>query len=174
MNSAAKLGVAYEFLLPVAATLDRGFLQALVADNSSIHLVPEALPALAHSRAGIIASGTATVEAALMGAPFVMVYRVSKLTYLLGRSRVKVPYFAMVNLIAGEQIVPELVQHDFTADNVVAKLNEIIPEGPVRRKMIAGLASVKASLGGAAVGEIHPVDRAAEAVLTIARVGTGL
>ena len=174
LESAAKLGVAYEFLLPVAATLDRGFLQALVADNSSIHLVPEALPALAHSRAGIIASGTATVEAALMGAPFVMVYRVSNLTYLLGRSRVKVPYFAMVNLIAGEQIVPELVQHDFTADNVIAKLNEIIPEGPARRKMIAGLASVKASLGGAAVGEIHPVDRAAEAVMTIAGVGTGL
>jgi lipid A disaccharide synthetase len=80
----------------------------------------------------------------------------------------------MVNLIAGEQIVPELVQHDFTADTVVAKLNEIIPEGPARRKMIAGLASVKASLGGAAVGEIHPVDRAAEVVMTIARVGTGL
>ena len=115
LESAKKLGSNYEFLLPVAPTLDRSFLQALVADNSSIHLVSEALPALAHCRAGIIASGTATVEAALMGTPFVMVYRVSDLTYLLGRSRVKVPYFAMVNLIAGEEIVPELVQHDFTA-----------------------------------------------------------
>jgi len=53
-------------------------------------MVPEALPALAHSRAGIIASGTATVEAALMDTPFVMVYRVSPLTYFLGKSRVKV------------------------------------------------------------------------------------
>ena len=174
LESAKKLGSTYEFLLPVAPTLDRSFLQALVADNSSIHLVPEALPALAHSRAGIIASGTATVEAALMGTPFVMVYRVSDLTYLLGRSRVKVPYFAMVNLIAGEEIVPELVQHDFTADNVVARLNEIIPDGPAREKMIAGLAGVKASLRESGKEQLHPVERAAEEVLTIARVGTGL
>ena len=52
----------------------------------------------------------------MMGTPFVMVYRVSPLTYLVGRPRVKVPYFAMVNLIAGEEIVPELVQQDFTAE----------------------------------------------------------
>ena len=174
LGSATKLGSTYEFLLPVAPTLDRSFLQAVVADNSSIHLVSEALPALAHSRAGIVASGTATVEAALMGTPFVMVYRVSGLTYLLGRSRVKVPYFAMVNLIAGEEIVPELVQHDFTADKVVSRLNEIIPAGPAREKMISGLAGVKASLGGSGKEQLHPVERAAEEVMTTARVGTGL
>ena len=66
----------------------------------------------------------------MMGTPFVMVYRVSPLTYLLGRPRVKVPHFAMVNLIAGEEVVPELVQHDFTAEKVVAELNEILPDGP--------------------------------------------
>ena len=60
------------------------FLQSLIGDNDSIHLVPETLPALAQSRAGIIASGTATVEAAMMGTPFVMVYRVSPLTYRAG------------------------------------------------------------------------------------------
>ena len=174
LGSATKLGSTYEFLLPVAPTLDRSFLQAVVADNSSIHLVSEALPALAHSRAGIVASGTATVEAALMGTPFVMVYRVSGLTYLLGRSRVKVPYFAMVNLIAGEEIVPELVQYDFTADKVVSRLNEIIPAGPAREKMISGLAGVKASLGGSGKEQLHPVERAAEEVMTTARVGTGL
>ncbi len=92
--------------------------------STKVTLVPESLPALWHSRAGIIASGTATVEAAMMRTPFVMVYRVSSLTYLLGKPRVKVPHFAMVNLIAGEQVVPELVQHDFTATNVVARLQE--------------------------------------------------
>ena len=107
-------------------------------DRPSIRLVPETLPALAQSRAGIIASGTATVEAAMMGTPFVMVYRVSPLTYRLGRPRVKVPYFAMVNLIAGEEIVPELVQHDFTAENVVGRLHEILPDGPARDKMLDG------------------------------------
>src|SRR5579862_634681 len=115
LESAATLGPSYEFLLPVAPTLDRNFLLSLIGNASSIHLVPETLPALAQSRAGIIASGTATVEAAMMGTPFVMVYRVSPLTYLLGKPRIKVPYFAMVNLIAGEKIVPELVQRNFTA-----------------------------------------------------------
>ena len=132
LESASRLGADYEFLLPVAPTLDRSFLMSLIGDHSSIHLVPETLPALAQSRAGIIASGTATVEAAMMGTPFVMVYRVSPLTYLVGRPRVKVPYFAMVNLIAGEEVVPELVQQDFTADKVVARLNEIIADGPAR------------------------------------------
>src|SRR5213080_3725900 len=94
LASAARLGSDYEFLLPVAPTLDRDFLKALIAGNSSIRLVSDAMPALAQSRAGIIASGTATVEAALIGTPIVMVYRVSPLTYLLGRPRVRVPHFA--------------------------------------------------------------------------------
>ena len=166
LESAAKLGPSYEFLLPVAPTLDRSFLQTPIADNSSIHLVPETLPALAQSRAGIIASGTATVEAAMMGAPFVMVYRVSGLTCKLGRPRVKVPYFAMVNLIAGEEVVPELVQNDFTAEKVVSRLKEIIADGPARLKMIAGLTAVKARLRGPTEGEPHPVDRAAQAVIS--------
>ena len=82
----------------------------------------------------------------MIGTPFVMVYRVSQLTYLLGRSQVKVPHFAMVNLIAGEEVVPELVQHDFTSQKVLAHLNAILPYGPVRSKMLAGFDKVKARL----------------------------
>ena len=165
LESAAKLGWGYEFLLPQAPTLDRSFLESLIGNLPSIHLVPEALPALFHSRAGIIASGTATVEAAIMGTPFVMVYRVSPLTYLLGRPRIKVSHFAMVNLIAGEQVVPELVQQDFTVEKVVARMNEILSYGPARDKMIEGLASVKLRLRGPAARAVHPIDRAAEMVL---------
>jgi lipid-A-disaccharide synthase len=163
LESAPKLG-GYEFLLPVAPTLDRSFLQSLIGSLPSIHLVPEALPALLHSRAGIIASGTATVEAAIMGTPFVMVYRVSSLTYLLGRPRIKVSHFAMVNLIAGEQVVPELVQQDFTVEKVVARMNEILPYGPARDKMIEGLANVRVRLRGGGTETTHPSDRAAEMV----------
>jgi lipid-A-disaccharide synthase len=165
LESAMKIGSAYEFLLPVAPTLDRNFLQSLIGKDSSVTLVPESLPALAQSRAGIIAGGTATVEAAMMGTPFVMVYRVSPLTYRIGRPRVKVPFFAMVNLIAGREIVPELVQHDFTVQKVAGRMNEILPDGSARNSMLDGLAGVRASLGA---GEgIHPVDRAAEAVLSL-------
>ena len=167
LESAALLGSAYEYLLPVAPTLDRTLLLSRIG-KCRITLVPEALPALWHCRAGIVASGTATVEAAMMTAPFVMVYRVSPLTYWLGRPRVKVPYFAMVNLIAGEAVVPELVQNDFTAQNVVARINEILPDGPLRNRMLEGLARVKTRLQappGANSWAQHPVDRAAEIIL---------
>jgi len=173
VEAAAQLGRDYEFLLPVAPMLDRTFLQGLIG-KPSITLVPESLPALHHSRAGIIASGTATVEAAMMRTPFVMVYRVSPLTYLLGKPRVKVPRFAMVNLIAGEQVVPELVQHDFTGQNVVARLREILPDGTVRDRMLEGLTQVKALLrpppSAVAGSAQHPADRAAEIILTLLRV----
>ena len=161
------------FLLPVAPTLDRTFLIQMTG-TQKITLVPESLPALYHSRAGIIASGTATVEAAMMNLPFVMVYRVSQLTYLLGKPRVKVPRFAMVNLIAGEEVVPELVQHDFTAEKVVAKLKEILPDGPPRDRMLQGLAGVKSLLRGpqADSDPRHPADRAAELILALPRSGS--
>jgi lipid-A-disaccharide synthase len=172
LEAADRLGSGYEFLLPVARTLEPRFLKELMETRQAaslhgrrnIHLVPEALPALFHSRAGIVASGTATVEGAIMGTPFVMVYRVSRLTYALGKPRVKVPYFAMVNLIAEEEVVPELVQHKFTVENVVTEMNKIIPDGEPRARMIQRLAAVKAKLkqgnGGA-----HPSERAAEIIL---------
>jgi lipid-A-disaccharide synthase len=171
LESSSKLGPEYEFLLPVAPALDPAVLKSAI-HQYNVKLVPESLPALFHSRAGIIASGTATVEAAMMRTPFVMVYCVSFLTYLLGKPRVKVPYFAMVNLIAEEQVVPELVQHDFTAANVVARLQEVIPEGPARERMLAGLDRVKARLRGregtSQGSALHPADRAAEIILDLA------
>jgi lipid-A-disaccharide synthase len=166
MESAAKLGGEYEFLLPVAPTLDRGLVTALVG-SQPIHLVSESLPALAHSRAGIIASGTATVEGAMMGTPFVMVYRVTSFTYFVGRRTVKVPHFAMVNLIAGKEIVPELVQHDFTAEKVVARLQQIIADGPARDQMILGLKEVKDRLGHPGGDRLHPADQASDAIFKL-------
>ncbi len=177
------LGREFQFLLPTASTLDVTWANRQVFHSSHsrrnriepyIALTREALPALHHSRAGIIASGTATVEAAMMRTPFVMVYRVSPLTYLLGKPRVKVPRFAMVNLIAGEQVVPELVQHDFTAEKVVAQIKELIPDGPVRDRMLQGLTRVKAMLSppqsAAADPAQHPADRAAEIILNLKRL----
>jgi lipid-A-disaccharide synthase len=163
LDAAAKLGEGYEFLLPVARTLEPSFLKQLIGSRD-IHLVPEALPALHHSRAGIIASGTATVEAAIMGTPFVMVYRVSPLTYALGKPRVKVAHYAMVNLIAGERIVPELVQDEFTAETVLAELHKIIPDGEPRTKMIQALGGVKAKLKKPGSSG-HPADLAASLIL---------
>jgi lipid-A-disaccharide synthase len=180
LEAAAQLGSDYEYLLPVAPTLGDEFLQSMIrnkaigqkADHLKVTLVPESLPALHHSRTGIIASGTATVEAAMMRTPFVMVYCVSSLTYFLGKPRVKVPHFAMVNLIAGREIVPELVQHDFTPQNIVSRLRDIIPDGPARARMLEALTEVKAKLRGPQTAPdlaAHPADRAAEIILNFAK-----
>jgi lipid-A-disaccharide synthase len=173
LEAAAQLGAGYEFLLPVAPTLERELLRSLISRQTGakarITLVPESLPALFYSRAGIIASGTATVEAAMMNTPFVMVYRVSTLTYLLGKPRVKVPRFAMVNLIAGEEVVPELVQSDFTAANVAGHMRQILPDCPARERMLQGLAKVRAQLHGpqpsAATASSNAADRATAIIL---------
>jgi lipid-A-disaccharide synthase len=213
LESAALLGDQYEYLLPVAPTLEPDFLRGIIEPKSpslaeaasspvertarleaapsqsmgfqrmgedrpsfrmggagGVTLVPDSLPALFHSRAGIVASGTATVEAAMMNTPFVMVYRVSPLTYALGKPRVKVPRFAMVNLIAQEEVVPELVQRDFTAEKVVARMKDILPDGPARDHMLDGLGRVKARLRAPQEGSApvkHPADRAAEMILAL-------
>src|SRR5258707_11755692 len=76
---------------------------------------------LAHASASIVASGTATVEAALLDAPMIVVYRVTPLTALLAKPLVRTPFFSMVNLIAGKRAVPELIQSAFTPERVAAE-----------------------------------------------------
>ncbi|MGB6827409.1 MAG: lipid-A-disaccharide synthase, partial [Terracidiphilus sp.] len=102
--------------------------------------------ALFHARASVVASGTATVEAALIGNPFVVVYRVSSLTYAIAKRVVNVPHVAMANLIAGRRVVPELIQHDFTPQNIVQHLQPLLPDGPPRESMIQGLKAVREAL----------------------------
>jgi lipid-A-disaccharide synthase len=187
LRAASLLGDKYEFVLPVAPTLEGSFIQGLVnprvsktakrgaasdgiAQNDAtqpIHFVPDSLPALAHSRAGVIASGTATVEAAIMETAFVMVYRVTPLTYLLGRSTVKVPHFAMVNLIAGREVVPELVQSDFTAERVASEIDRIGADGKDRETMLSGLREVRSRLRAVRADAGHPADRAARTILLL-------
>jgi lipid-A-disaccharide synthase len=104
----------------------------------------------------------------MMATPFVMVYRMSALTYLLGKPRIKVPHFAMVNLIAEEEVVPELVQQDFTAENIVCRINELLPDGVVRDRQLEGLAKVKARLRSPLASDgRHPADRAADIILEL-------
>jgi lipid-A-disaccharide synthase len=111
------------------------------------------------SRASIVASGTATVQAAVIGNPFVVVYHVSNLTYKLAKRLVRYPAeipaprdaegnlpIGMVNLIAGKRIVPELLQDRFTAENLAAALKPLLEETPERATMIADLAKVRSRL----------------------------
>jgi lipid-A-disaccharide synthase len=124
-NSLARGEREPQFVLPLAATLteeQRGEVRRMVEGNRAglqVCMVEDARAALKHARCSVVASGTATVEAALIGNPFVVVYRVSPVTYAIAKRVVKVPHVAMVNLIAGKRLVTELIQNDFTASNIV-------------------------------------------------------
>jgi lipid-A-disaccharide synthase len=163
----------FEFLIPVAPTLvavQRNELRALIQTQSPrtpVRLVGDSRASLLHARASVVASGTATVEAALIGNPFVVVYRVSPLTYAIARRVVKVPHVAMANLVAGKRVVPELIQSDFTAGNVVRELERLLPDGPLRQSMKMELAAIRGLLlcrrtptgeaGGNAIGRVAEI-----------------
>ncbi len=153
-----KSGLGLEFVLPLAPTLTAAHRAAVgdmlkaVPSNLTVRLADEAQAALFHARASIVASGTATVEAALIGNPFVVVYRVSQVTYAIAKRVVTVPHVAMVNLIAGKRLVPELIQKDFTASNIVRQLRPLLPDGPPRQSMMQELAELRGLLRATAPG----------------------
>ena len=127
----------FEFVVPLAPTLNKTQQHAVLdmVDDRGLHIrvSEDARATLFHARASVVASGTATVEAALMGNPFVVVYRVSSLTYAIAKRVVKVAHVAMVNLIAGKRIVPELIQDDFTVANIVHQIEPLLPDGAASR-----------------------------------------
>ena len=157
----------FEFAVPVASTLDENWLrQQLSSTGVEIHLTHDARATLKHSRAAIVASGTATVEAALAGVPFVVVYRLAPLTWLLGRRLVNLDTFAMPNLIAGRKIVRELIQKDYTAANVARELDSVIPDGAARGRMVSDLEEVRGKLLAGGHTEA-PAARAAREILDL-------
>ena len=168
---------AYEFVLPLAPTLTpakRDWVRQFVAGQArglTVHFVDDARAALSYARASIVASGTATVEAALIGNPFVVVYRVSPVTYAIAKRVVTVPHVAMVNLIAQKRLIPELIQDDFTASNVVRELMPLLPDGPPRQSMMKELAELRGLLQSGVRGtSTHPapsVARVAEVTLEL-------
>jgi lipid-A-disaccharide synthase len=150
-NTRAK-ALAYQFLVPLAPTLNaqqREEVRILVEAEGTglpVRIVHDARSSLHHARASVVASGTATVEAALIGNPFVVVYRVSPLTYAIAKRVVTVPHVAMANLIAGKRVVPELIQNDFTAAKIVQQLEPLLPDGVPRESMMKDLREIGALL----------------------------
>jgi lipid-A-disaccharide synthase len=128
----------------------------------------ETYNALAAADASIVSSGTATVEAALLDAPMVVVYRVSPMTATLAKPLVRTPYFAMVNLIAEKEVVPELVQGDFTPDKVAEEILRLLQDSNARRSMRTGLAEVRKRLGPPGA-----VERAADCIAGLLGKGAG-
>jgi lipid-A-disaccharide synthase len=152
MVEAARTLAADHRLVPVIAlapTLTPGQLaeQARV-DLSGIRIIQgDTYSIIAASEAALVASGTATLETALLGCPMVIAYKVSPLTYILGRMLITgVDFIGMPNILAGEKIVPELIQGELTANNIVRAAEPLLHDS-IRKETIAKLNSLRSRLG---------------------------
>jgi lipid-A-disaccharide synthase len=157
-----------QFVVPLASTIDASEVTALIASPpAEIKVIAgDTYNALGHSEAAVVASGTATVEAALIGTPMVIIYRASELNWRLIRPLIRLDTFGMVNLIAGRRIVPELMQRDATGENIARELSAILRDAGLKERMREDLRLVGSRLGDEAT--VPASDRAARAVMRIA------
>jgi lipid-A-disaccharide synthase len=153
-----------QFVVARAPRLDDRLFDAVRALAASAIVEGDTDTVLASSDVVLTASGTATVQAALHDRPMVIVYRFSPLTYQLGRRLVDVEAIGMVNLIAGEKIVPELVQDELVPDAVAREAISMLTDRERSDRIRAGLARVRARLGGPGASR-----RAADAVVRTVR-----
>jgi lipid-A-disaccharide synthase len=157
-----------QFVLAAAPTLDAGRLEAAVHARQTlkdtVRVVSHATyEALAYSTVAVITSGTATIEAALLQRPMVVIYRVSPVTAFFARWMVDVPFFSMVNILAGKQVVPELIQPDFTPVRLAAEVERLLDRPEVQSEMMREFGLLKARLG-----QSGAIERVAEIALEMA------
>ncbi len=135
-----------QWVLPVAPTLDPAFVRTHLGE-APVRLVQDrTYAARAYADAALVASGTATLETALLGTPFAIVYKLNPLTYQMARRIVKVPFFGLANVVARREVAPELLQDEVNPERLGRALSRLLqPE--VARHLRAGLAEVRGHLG---------------------------
>lgn len=151
---------ACQFFLPVASTISREILQNIISRYS----VPVTLTTdktydlMTIGDVAVAASGTATLEASLLGLPTVIIYKVVAATYYLGKLLVKIPHIGLPNIVAGRQIVPELIQDEANAANIADEAVRLLTDPARREQVAAELAAVRGKLGkSGAVGRVADV-----------------
>ena len=162
ISTLSKKDKSLQFLVSRANTIERHvFTEKLGTLSNDVQFLDGNIyDGLKYASAAVIASGTATIEAALMETPMVVVYRLGRLSYVFGKRFVRTPFYSMVNLIAGRELVPELIQNAMTADNIVESVLKVLDTN-VSKVQIEGLKEVKRALGGGGAST-----RAAAALLT--------
>ena len=160
IQSRLKANIVLAAPLNFAARAGSTFFQERIGGSSIQVIEGETSDALAHANLAIAASGTVTVEAAILGTPMVTFYKVTALSWALGRYLVRVPFYSMVNLVAGRRIVPELMQDEASGENLAAEAFRLLEDARIRNEMKQGLAEVSSKLGSPE----HPMDRAARIV----------
>jgi lipid-A-disaccharide synthase len=142
-------------LLPIAPTITPDLVQSFLKQSSAEINISQSsfYETLTACDLALVASGTATVETAIMGVPMVLVYRASPITSWVAKRVIKVPFIGLVNLVAGERVIPELIQNDVTPDRLAHEALEILEGGQKRENMIEKLSIVKERLGRGGASE---------------------
>jgi lipid-A-disaccharide synthase len=135
-------------VLPCATTIPRRLIECIVSQSAaSIKIIEgDIYRALSACDFALVKSGTATLETAIMGVPMVIVYHISPVSYWAARMAIKVPFIGLVNLVAGEKVVPELIQNDVTPENLVRETVGILENSDRRENMVKQLREVRESL----------------------------
>ncbi|MBK5290882.1 MAG: lipid-A-disaccharide synthase [Acidobacteriia bacterium] len=158
---------ATTFLLATPAglisRLGASFFTEPIGSAAIQHIEGETWDTIAHADLALAASGTVTIEAALLGTPMVAYYKVNPLSWWMGRFLVKVPFFSMVNLIAGRQVVPEMIQNGLTGDSLAQTATSLLEDSGARARMKQDLAEIAGRLATSA----DPMELAAERVLRV-------
>jgi lipid-A-disaccharide synthase len=159
----AKRHPGLQVVVPVASSVSKESVASSFLGSGIVPVLLDghAAEAVGASDAAIVKSGTAVLEAGLMQRPFVVVYRVSLLSYWIGRLLLKVAHIALVNILANRRVVPELIQGQFNPERVSAELEQVW-QGEGRTRILEGLAEVRTSLGSTGAAA-----RAAEQVLDV-------
>ena len=158
-----------QFYLPVASTISREMLQDML-NHYRIHVTltnERTYDLMTIANAAIAASGTVTLEAALLGLPSVVIYKMNALTYLLGKLLVKIPHISLPNIIAGRQIIPELLQAEVTPAKVAQAVLAML-DGDEKKRLQQDLEEVRLKLG-----EPGAVERVARVILEVAETKAG-
>ena len=148
------------FVLPASTTTGREFFAQRISDPAVQVIEGETENALANADLALVASGSATVEAALLGVPMVVFYRVTAASWMVGRMMVDVPFYSMVNLLAQRKIVPELIQSDCTGERLAGEAGRLLESEQARQRMKQDLGAVKRGLQS----ETPAAQRAAEVI----------
>ncbi|MBC6990324.1 MULTISPECIES: lipid-A-disaccharide synthase [Hymenobacter] len=136
----------YQFVIAAVSNLDPNYYRNFERNNVRI-LFDETYDLLHHATAALVTSGTATLETALFDVPQVVCYRTSAVSYAIGKAVIKVPYISLVNLIAGKEVVKELIQSDFNSRNLVQELKRILNDDDFLAQQKAGYAELREKLG---------------------------
>ena len=137
----------YTFLVAGVSTLETDFYDDLLGGSKARVIFGQTHNIVANATAALVTSGTATLEAALIGTPEVVCYSGNRLSYEIAKRIVEIKYISLVNLIMDRLVVTELIQSELNTKNLIAELEKILPEGENREKMLRDFSLLKTKLG---------------------------